>query len=71
MPKGWTFSTLFRDVDAAFKWGYRDPNIFWLLSEETQAIMVAYLDIKDEMKYVEDREQAKKMESVSSKGRNK
>lgn len=30
--------------------------------------MTVYLDSKDKMRYVEDREQAKKMESASSKG---
>lgn len=30
--------------------------------------MTVYLDSKDKMKYVEEREQAKKMENASSKG---
>jgi len=48
--------------------GFTNPDDFWRLPEDTQALLVVYWETKDAMTYVVERESSRKMDSRSGKG---
>lgn len=60
---------MFRDVDTAFRWGWHNPeNFLYLPSRRAQALMIVYCETVDQMKYVQDKEQANEIERTRSSG---
>jgi hypothetical protein len=54
----WEFSTVYRDCLVAFEW-HKDPEEFWNMSEETQAVMIAFVESKGSMEYMESQQSSK------------
>jgi len=50
----WEFSSVFRDVTAAHEWGLT-PDQFWEHSLADQALMIAFVVIRGDMEYYEEK----------------
>lgn len=50
----WTFSEVFRDLLAAREWGFQNPEDFWDLPIHTQALIIAFVEAKQDMMAFED-----------------